>query len=135
MKWAFQSESVAAVYAAFPAPARQALLQIRDWIFEECAADAGIGQLCERLKWGQPSYLTETPKSGTTLRLWAPAAGGFGVYVPCSTTLIAEFSEQFGDGFRYDGARGVLFDDGASVDEAPIRILIRRAMRYHLTGA
>ncbi len=85
----------------------------------------------EALRWGQPAYLTPDTKSGSTIRLGAPKAGGFALYVHCQTTLIAEFCELAGDAFRYEGNRGVLFRDAADIRPDLLSALIRKALSYH----
>ena len=40
----------------------------------EVAEDLCVGPLTETLKWGEPAYLTEVTKAGTTVRIaWKPA--------------------------------------------------------------
>jgi hypothetical protein len=129
---AFETAAVAAVYNGFEELARTALMALREIVYDVGRADARVGQIEEMLKWGQPAYLTKGPKSGTTLRLWAPKVGGYGIYVPCSTTLVAGFREDFGTAFRYDGTRGLVFGAGAGFDAEAMRLFIHRAMVYHL---
>ena len=42
---------------------------LRQLIFATAAETDGVGKIEERLKWGQPSYLTESSGSGTTIRI------------------------------------------------------------------
>lgn len=94
--------------------------------------DKAVGALVETLKWGQPAYLPAKAKIGTTIRLGVPKTGGFGMYTHCQTSLISDFSTQFGDELQFEGNRGVLFMSGADIPEEPLRILIARALTYHL---
>src|SRR3990167_3950069 len=63
-----------AAWNAFPAPARACLENLRPLIHVTAAKPPAAGPLTETLKWGEPAFLTEATKSGTTIRLaWKPA--------------------------------------------------------------
>ena len=64
---AFRDARVAAVFDGYPPALRARLLMLRTLIFDCAAATDGVGNLVETLKWGQPAYLTERPRSGTTI--------------------------------------------------------------------
>lgn len=123
---------VRAVYSRFPEPARDALLAIRALIFEVAGDDARIGTIEETLKWGQPSYLTPNTKSGSTIRLWVPKTGGYGVFTHCQSRLIEMYQSQAGAGLRFDGNRGVLFDETDTPPLDQLRPLIQSALTYRL---
>ena len=61
--------SVADVFERYPAAVRPKLLALRKLIFETAEATEGVGPVTETLKWGEPAYLTEASKSGTTVRI------------------------------------------------------------------
>ncbi|MCO6383401.1 DUF1801 domain-containing protein [Oceanicola sp. 502str15] len=128
----FASTALSEAFTAFPAPLRKALLSLRALIYEVAEATPGVGALEESLKWGQPSYATAETGAGSPVRLGCPKAGGFAIYVPCSTRIIPDFQALFPEGFRFDGTRGVLFDQGETVDEEALRLLIAGAQTYHL---
>ncbi len=123
---------VAAVFERFPAPARSGLLAIRRLIFET-AATVGAGPLTETLKWGEPAYLTEATKSGSTIRLGVPrkAPGHYAVYFNCQTDLIETARAQFSDRMVFDGNRAILFREGEPVPVAPLGICLAAALIYH----
>lgn len=51
------------------APAqRQALLEVRELIFDVATKDPRIGPIQETLLWGEPAYVTTNPKTGSTSR-------------------------------------------------------------------
>ncbi|MBE1283778.1 MAG: DUF1801 domain-containing protein [Rhodobacteraceae bacterium] len=127
----FQSPQVADAFAAFPKAERAGLLSLRQLILEEAAACPDVGEIEETLKWGQPSYLTVRPKSGTTIRLGLPKQGGFALYVHCQTTLIADFQALFPKDFTYEGNRAVHFRVGQALPKDRIGLLIRAALTYH----
>lgn len=87
-------ETVKAAFDAFEMPVRDRLLEVRDLILktaDECEARP----LTKTLKWGQPSYLTEATKSGTTIRLGIPKGSGgrCAMFVSCQTSLLSEYRE------------------------------------------
>ncbi len=95
---------------------------------------APLGDIEETLKWGQPSYLTQQSKSGSTIRIGREkkTQGDFAIYFKCQTTLVAAFKERYKNIFRYEGNRAILFNVG---DKIPIRELshcIAMALTYHL---
>lgn len=51
----------------YPQSVRPVMLRLRDLIYEVARATEGVGDLTETLKWGEPAYLTEKSKSGTTI--------------------------------------------------------------------
>lgn len=123
-----------AVRRAFDAaspPARAGMLALRALIFEVAAGLPEVGQVEEALRWGEPAYLTPASRSGSTIRLGAPRAGGFALYCNCRTRLIADFRELAGPAARYEGNRAVLFGDVAEIAPALIGSLIARALMWH----
>ena len=60
-------QPVADVLARHPSPVRARLLDIRALIYSVATKTGGVGPLTETLKWGEPAYLTEASKSGTTI--------------------------------------------------------------------
>lgn len=128
----FQEEGVAAAFEAFETKEREALLELRALIFEVAAQNPQIGELVETLKWGQPAYLPKRVKVGTTIRLGIPKTGGFGLYTHCQTCVMGDFSSQHGSALKFDGNRGVLFEEGAQIPKEALCILIERALTYHL---
>ena len=129
----FQSPEVAAVFAAYPAATRERLLWLRRLIFRTAEATEGVGALTETLKWGQPSYLTTKPKSGTTLRIDADrkVPGRCALYVHCQTQLIATFQEIYPQALTYEGNRAILFDQDTPPPEEVLRHCIALALTYH----
>lgn len=126
---------VKAVFDAYVPDLRDHLLRLRALIIEVAAGTPGTGRLVETLKWGQPSYLTEKPKSGTTVRIDADTSNGgdFALYVPCSTSLIAAWKERYPD-LSYGGTRSVHFRLGETLPEDELAHCIAMAMTYHRHG-
>ena len=128
----FASPQVAAAYARFPENARAQLLALRTMIYAVAQETEGTGQIDETLKWGQPSYATSRPKSGTPLRLGLAKDGRSALFAHCQTSVIADFQAQFGSQFTFDGNRALLLEADAPLPSAPLRLLIHSALTYHL---
>ncbi len=126
--------AVAAVFDGFAEDVRPGLLRLRSLILETAAATPEVGRIEETLKWGQPSYLTPDTRAGTTIRLGVPKSGGFAIYTNCQTSLIADFRALFPEDFIYEGNRAVHFRDGSILPTDQIRLLIRAALTYRLSG-
>jgi hypothetical protein len=98
----------------------------------ECAQDAGIERLELVTKWGQPSFVTAKPKSGTTIRIDQDQSNGgdIALYVHCQTSLVDEWRELFPH-LAFGGNRSVHFrlDDDLSGND--IRFIISSALTYH----
>jgi hypothetical protein len=128
----FLNPEIHQVFAKCQPQTKQALLSIRQWIFEIAESSNEIGKIEECLKWSEPSYVTHTPKSGTTLRLSQlksnPSA--YGLFVHCQTRLIEEFRVVYPD-FQYDKNRGVIFDSGKPLQTDAIKQFIFLALTYH----
>ena len=125
--------AVRAVFDAYPAGARTLLLVVRDLIFETAAGLPEAGRISETLKWGEPAYLTETPKSGTTLRLaWSPRRpDSAGLFVNCQTTLLDEWRELYGADLDLIGNREIRFPLGRVPPAGPLGHCIAMALTYH----
>ena len=129
----FADPAVAAVFKAYPVGMRKRVLALRELVFDVAAKTEGVGPLTETLKWGQPSYLTEETKSGTTVRIdRLKKAGGYALYVHCQSGLVPRFRDLYGDTFRYEGKRALLFDIDARLPLAELRHCIGLALTHHL---
>ncbi|CAN7413037.1 DUF1801 domain-containing protein [Rhizobium sp. LjRoot98] len=126
-------DAVAQALEQYPDAVRRRLLQVRDLIFAVAAETEGVGPLTETLKWGEPAYLTETSKSGTTIRLGASrsAPDQCAVFVNCQTTLIDTFRAHFADDFTFEGQRALLFPATGDFRREPLVLCLRAALTYH----
>lgn len=124
---------IAQALARHPAPVRARLLQIRALIYRTAAAAEGVGPLTETLKWGEPAYLTEASRSGTTIRLGAvrAAPGDCAVLFHCQTGLIARFRRDFPAVFGFAGNRALLLPADAPLPAAPLAACLLAALTYH----
>jgi len=124
---------VAKVYKGYPTVLRNRLLELRELVFTSAANHENIGVLTETLRWGVPSYLTEASRSGTTIRLGVESktSDRLGLYVPCQTTLIADFKSFYGKLFTYSGKRALLFDPQQPLPTEQLSHCITLALTYH----
>jgi hypothetical protein len=125
---------IAEALSRYPDPVRARLLEIRALVFEVARDTEGVGPLAETLKWGEPAYLTEVTKSGTTIRLGAsklaPEAGA--VFFHCRTTLVETFRSLFSDEFAFEGNRALIVPVLGPLLRQPLKICLRAALTYHL---
>lgn len=124
---------MAAVFDAQPPAMRAHLLRLRAWVYAVAAETDGVGTLVETLKWGQPSYLTQRPRSGTTLRI-APVTddpSGYGLYVHCQSRVVEAARAAGLHMLTFEGTRAVRLTVGEPVPEAAVRQFIRLALTYH----
>ena len=124
---------VKAAFDAFPEPARDTLLKVRALIFQTAAINPAVGPLTETLKWGEPAYLTEKTKSGSTIRMaWKPANPDHGaLFFNCKTSLVNTMREIYPDIFTYQGTRAVLFRLDQPLPNDALAHGIEMALTYH----
>ena len=125
-------QRIAAIFEAVPGAARARLIAVRGLIFQ-AAKVAEVGPLEETLKWGEPAYLPQKPRVGTTIRLGGSAKrpDEVSLYVPCQTTLVDLYRDRFPDDFRYDGNRAVHLPAQGAFSEAALEQVIILALTYH----
>ncbi len=115
----------------YPEDAQGKLKEIRGYIFEE-AERLNVAPLTETLKWGEPAYLTEATKSGSTIRMaWKKnAPEDLQFLVNCKTDMIQDWRSQFPN-LRYQGNRAIHFRLDQPLPETQLRLCIARALTYH----
>jgi hypothetical protein len=124
---------VAAAFDAYPPKLRERLLELRSLILEIAAGTEGVGQIEEALRWGEPSYLTSRPKSGTTVRI-APVRGSddaYAMYVHCQTNLLDVYRDRYPQQLNFLGDRGLRFDVDEAIPAEQVADCIALALRYH----
>ena len=122
--------TVAAAFNSFSKNGRAVLLKLRSLIYQTAASNLSVGALTETLKWGQPAYLTEASKSGSTLRLGEQAAHGV-IYLNCKTTLVEHMRDIYPDTFTYQGLRAVKFALDQPLPNDALVHCIEMALTYH----
>ena len=123
---------VAQVFSTYPPAARARLYELRSLLLATAGTIDGVGPITETLKWGEPSYLTEQSKSGTTIRLgWKPAdPGRVAFYVNCQTTLVDSYRSLFPE-LQCEGNRAVTFDISEALPQDLVRTCMGMALTYH----
>jgi len=125
---AFENTQVKHVFDEYPDVYSNKLLYLRELILE-VAAEMGVNPLEETLKWGEPSYLT---KKGSTVRLaWRSSnPQQYGIFFNCKTSLIETFKEVYGDDFKFEGNRAIVFGINDEVPVAALKHCIELSLRY-----
>lgn len=126
--------TVAEAFARVPGSVQPRLLEIRCLIFELSEGMETVGPIAETLKWGEPAYLTQITRSGTTIRLGRSrsAPNDAAIFFNCQTSLVEEFRMQFADEFRFEKNRAVIIPHELALPENAVRLCLGRALTYHL---
>lgn len=121
------------VFSSYQTDHQTILLKIRQLIFETASTDKCIGPLTETLKWGEPAYLTEETKSGSTLRLGiSKDSQGPAVFVSCNTALIQNFKQLGSDSLSFIPPREISFPEWKDDVCEALRRCIYMTLTYHL---
>jgi len=126
-------DTVASALADFSEPTRRQILCIRRLIFEVAATTPGVGSLTETLKWGEPAYLTDASRSGSTIRLGVSKSheDTAAILFNCRTTLVERFRTHFPDVLAYQGNRAILIPASIPLQEPVLAICLAMALTYH----
>ncbi|WP_187182165.1 DUF1801 domain-containing protein [Rhizobium sp. WL3] len=116
-----------------PEIVQERLLEIRHMIFTVAADIGDVGPLMETLKWGEPAYLTEVSRSGTTIRLGATreVPHDSALLFNCKTSLIDMFRTAFPDEFKFDGNRALVIPADRAMPCKPLLFCLSAALTYH----
>lgn len=123
---------VLALFESFPSDIRDCLLTIRAMIVDTATQRDDIGELEETLKWGQASYVTKRPKTGTTIRIDRDksGAGDVALFVNCQSSLVSDWRAMFPN-LVFGGDRSVHFSLAKPLPEDMLRQMIAMALTYH----
>lgn len=129
----FQNDAVAQTFQAYPLSVRKKLLLLRELIFRTASSTKGVGELQEVLKWGEPAYVTEKSKAGSTVRIaWKKSAPSqYAVYFNCKTNLVETFRTLFPHEFTFEGNRAIVFEEADVVPRDSLAFCISAALTYH----
>jgi hypothetical protein len=122
---------VAAAFARLPPEVQAPLMRLRELIFELAEA-LEVGPLTETLKWGEPAYLTDVSRAGTTIRLGCHRdhPGHYAAFFHCQTRVVSEIRAQQGETFSYQGKRGVFAAVDQPLDADAWRACFALALTY-----
>lgn len=118
-------------FATYPKEIKPKIDYLRSLIVETATENDTVLALEETLKWGEPSYLA---KKGSTIRIdWKPKTPNqYAIYFKCTSKLVATFREVYGDTFKYENNRAILFSLEDEVPNKELKSCIRLALNYHL---
>lgn len=121
---------VEAVFRNYPEVVRAKMLMLRKMVIESASEIEDLNTLEETLKWGEPSYLT---KNGSTLRMdWkVKTPNQYAMYFKCTSKLVETFKIVFGDKFKYEGSRAIVFQINDIVPEEELKACIKATLIYH----
>ena len=121
---------VLTVFDSYPPVMRSKLLFLRGLIMETAQEIDDIGSIEETIKWGEPSYLSE---SGSTIRLaWKKSnPSQYALYFHCKTKLVDTFGELYGDVLKFEGNRAIIFSENDKVPVGEVKHCISMALTYH----
>lgn len=124
-----QDPAVKEKFAGYPEKAKEKLNYLRDLILET-ASQIDIDKIEETLKWDEPSYLT---RKGSTIRMdWkAKNPDHYALFFNCNTSLVETFKILYGNLFKYEKNRAILFDMNENIPESELKECIRMALQYH----
>lgn len=128
----FDNNDVAKVFSEYEPRYRKPLMSLRRLILQCASESQGVGKLEETLKWGQPSYLTNESKSGSTVRIDWFSDNHVALLFNCQTTLVEDFRCMFGDALNFSKNRAIVFDVTKPLPEDLIRQCVTKALRYKL---
>ena len=116
-------------FQSYPDHIRPKMDRLRSLVMD-AAEEAGIPHLEETLKWGEPSYLA---KKGSTLRMdWKEKSPDqYALYFKCTSQLVSTIQEVFGEDFKYEKTRAILFDLDDEIPEEKLKACITMALTYH----
>jgi len=116
-------------FERYPPEIRKKMVTLRQLILDT-ARNTGLPRIVETLKWNEPAYMV---KWGSTIRIdWKKSSPGvYAMYFICTTSLVSTFKMVYGDRFRYDGNRALLFPVDEPLPENEVRHCIELALHYH----
>lgn len=118
-------------FESYPKEVKGKMDTLRDLILETASEIEHIKKVEETLKWGEPSYLVS---KGSTIRMdWKPKAPNqYAMYFNCNTSLVATFKMVYGDLFKYEKNRAILFDLQEDIPKKELKECIEMALKYQL---
>lgn len=127
---------IAAVFRGMAVDMRARLQDIRALILETAGGIADVGPIVETLKWNEPAYLPQRPRTGTTIRINRVKASDTdcAVYFHCQTTLVESFRGLYPDQFRFEGNRALIMDIRKPLPREALAHCVALAFTYHRKG-
>lgn len=125
-----ENPEVAEVFNMYPKHMRQKLMHLRQLVLDTASETEGITTLEETLKWGEPSYVT---KGGSTIRMgWKESKPDqYALYFNCNTRLVDTFKERYGNEFKFEGNRAIVFNESDVLPIDEVKHCILLSLTYH----
>jgi len=134
----FSDRKIKDIYHRYSGKSHQHLLRLRQLVFDVAEETEGVGTVTEALRWGEPAYLTQQTRSGSTIRIGVPKhdrdsadPAQIGMYFQCQTTLVGDFRAQHGDRLQFEGNRAIILNTTRKLPEAALKSCIKQALTYH----
>jgi len=117
-------------FESYPEYIQNKMTYLRDLILETASEIESIEEIEETLKWGEPSYIV---KKGSTIRMdWKPKAPTqYAMYFNCNTSLVETFKALYGNLFKYEKNRAILFELNDKIPKNELKECIEMALKYH----
>jgi hypothetical protein len=121
---------VETVFANYPDFVRDKMQKLRELVIETADETAGISDLQETLKWGEPSFVT---KNGSTLRMdWKEKTPNqYAMYFQCTSRLVDTFRLVFNHKFQFEGKRAIVFQLSQKIPVDELKECIKASLLYH----
>ena len=125
-----ENSQVSAIFDRYPQDIQDKLLHLRSLIFEAADEIENLGLIEETTKWGEPSYIS---KHGSTIRVdWKDKEPDqYSMYFHCKTKLVDTFKEIYGDVFKFEGNRAIIFLVNDVVPAEELKHCIALSLNYH----
>lgn len=125
-----ENPEVVEVFNMYPKHMRQKLMLLRQLVLDTASETEDITRLDETLKWGEPSYVT---KGGSTIRMgWKESKPGqYALYFNCKTRLVDTFKERYGNQFKFEGNRAIVFNESDELPIDEVKHCILLSLTYH----
>jgi len=117
-------------FKSYPKEIKPRMEYLRHLILETAEENHHLKEIEETLKWGEPSYLV---KKGSTVRIdWkAKAPEQYAVYFKCTSKLVPTFKKIYGDTFKYEKNRAIVFSVKEKPPKKALKSCINLALNYH----
>jgi uncharacterized protein YdhG (YjbR/CyaY superfamily) len=122
------------VFNSYEGKVAEKLAELRAMVHAVGEATPRVGEIQECLKWGQPSFVTVKPASGSTIRIDAikNKPDHVAMYFICTTSLVDQFRELYPETFEYQGNRALIFKASDPLPQSELRHCIAKALTYKL---
>lgn len=130
---AFPSAEISAAYGQGSPQQQACMAELRELVFETARGLQGIGTISESLKWGQPTFSTSSPRLGSPFRIAAlrDDESAVGLYFICTTTLVGDFRERYGNDLVFEGNRAIILDSTEALPGKIIAHCMAMALTYN----